>query len=363
MTRLPPLHLALLRSPQPLPGAVITELLSLVPKQLTYADQWVVDLMCRPETTAEQAAALYAWQDANAGLPGTLNYWGRAEHSTRDLLQHLDTGSAHQRPPLDLLVEVLDSRWCADRDSRFTELAASTDPDNLVAVLTARTAPAAAMVAAGAQLDLLAAARSHPRTLLRGDRVRRLQGALARTWVRDPETAAALMTAVSHLPDLLTEIVEYLPSPAPPAVLQAVVDALITLLGRKKITESVRDMVEAITADRPRAGSPLITELSPGQRAALHSAACTGTAAARTRLSTGAALTVVFAPADQVPLAAADPVNPDVAAWLLTTCTADDPDWPVLLPLARTFTGTLSELVAVTTAIRTAAATTEDRSR
>jgi AcrR family transcriptional regulator len=364
-----PLLRVLLRSPSPLPDAVIDYALECRGDDARIG-VWVTDLLLRPELSAADARTLYDWGSAQSQTHWMfVRYWGRAEHSTGTLIDQVRRIVEAADPAVSRLAEVLSDVLHAvpepDRDRRAHELitaaesmasADSTGHAVLTAIISSRALLPATRLRAAQQLNSVAAALDvqprRGRRPISEDLLQPLHRELRWLWAHDPELAASLTTAVPQLPDLLVEVVSYLPVTISDAVAQAVVDALTAQLLRPKLNIAARDMLFAVLGepDGTIQTRSLYHRLTAAQRAQLHAAACTVPDAQVVYPPFDfPGMNQVFAPAADRVLSRTLPV--DVAGHVLAEAPGTPGGWRTLLSLSDGFTGTVADLLAVTESV------------
>jgi hypothetical protein len=341
-----PLLRALLRSTKLLPPPVIDHALELLAAAPVRSGGLTVDLLVRPELSPAQACALY--DTVKGRFVQEFRYWGRAEHSTAQLLAGVRVEDAEA--VIDLprrLSDLLSGLPAPERERRARELATSTEDDVLGALICCTELTHEARLLAVRQLNAVAGARElRPggESALSHVLVRGLRGQLGWLWAHDPVLAAAVTTSVPKLPELLCEIVDDLPTQFPAAVLQAVVDALDALLRRTGFT------IEPAQKLLFRAAGVFNARLTDDQRAQLHAAACTVSDDQVTGRPWGfPGMTQVFAPtADRAVTVPEVPV--EVAEYVLEQA-GPAVSWSTLLTLTAGFTGTAADLLLVTDSV------------
>jgi hypothetical protein len=383
---LPVLHAGLLASRRTLPAEVIVELLDCLPggpKAVVKTgddddpdgedDDWVVDLMLRPELDPGTARSLY---DRFPRQTGRFAYWSRAEHSTTAMLAGLRTepGQRDDRARSDrsdrscaaLVGDILKERRGI---SRAAECADSDNGYLLLVVADAALVDRDVRIAAMRRFNDLVGVRQvyppqPPDGPWPGNRLRDAnfelaragQQVLARAWRDDADLGAAFTLAVPNVPQLLERVVPEVEdaarrrnTPVDGAVLQVIVDALVNLIAVEPgftATEMLWAVHQPSDAHRPA----VVRQLTGAQRAQLHQAASARAARERGRPIEilGQDLATLFAPPADIPAAAAGPLT-EVADWLLNE--VGSADWPLLLTLGRDFTGTVGQLRAAAAGI------------
>jgi hypothetical protein len=151
-----------------------------------------------------------------------------------------------------------------------------------------------------------------------------------------------------------------LPGSLSPAAQQAIVDAVVTLLGRdpfppelvRFLDELVEDDLVAqqdLTREQQR---PLCQRFTAGQRDRLHRAAVAVPAAVVEQLwEPVVTLSTMFSTPERMPVPQISLTN-GAGSWVLSEFTGTSEDWTFLVTLSATFTGTAEELLQVVRDLR-----------
>jgi hypothetical protein len=361
MTRLdfPRLHYVLLRSSRTLPPAVLSELVECIWAE--YPGSQVELLLRRPELPASDAAALLTRCGTACRAATLAAYWGRAEHSPDDILTGYRTwygeGVLYQQ-----LHELLNNPDFTHLEQRAAAWSRRTEPDVLTAVFAASTVPWPTRLRALDKLDAAAAARPSGR---RGGPkgpsyfVPTVREVLGELWTTDPTRAESVVLRAAHLPGAVN--LSQLPNRVSEPVQQVIVDSVLTQLrgrcGRTRKVAALREIAGYLGGSTGVDGwLNFLAGLTPDQRAALHQALADLPPQLFTFGITQEKVLTRFTSAEELRLTEIDAGGP-VAGWLLDTYADTDPQWPILLRLGRTFTGTVAELAAAAAGVNAAKTT------